>query len=111
MDGDHESRTRTFHNYDQAQSSPVSVSQKLEHEAGAAHLASRVSKGKELYETFMKTLLDFHKKRSTPIMQQPTIDGRPVNLYMLYGYVLKVRPRENCLYSSLTWCRVEAATL
>ena len=56
----------------------------------AAMAANRHVKSKSVYENFYKTILEFNRKRGTPILEPPQIDGRLVNLYILYGYVLKV---------------------
>lgn len=47
-------------------------------------------KSKSVYDNFMKTILEYNKKNNTPITEQPQIGGKTVNLYILYGYVLKV---------------------
>ncbi|CCG80666.1 Putative uncharacterized protein [Taphrina deformans PYCC 5710] len=49
----------------------------------------RAQKNRGVYESFLKTIVEFNKKHNTPIQEQPQIDGRPLNLYTLYGYVLK----------------------
>lgn len=53
----------------------------------------RAQKNRGVYENFVKTIVEFNKKHNTPIHEQPQIDGKFVNLYTLYGYVLKV---ESC---------------
>lgn len=66
---------------------------KTEGDSGqAANMAAnRHVKSKSVYENFYKTIVEFNRKRNTPIREPPQIDGRLVNLYILYGYVLKVR--------------------
>lgn len=53
---------------------------------------NRQPKNKGVYENFHKTIVEFNRIRNTPMREAPVIEGRPVILYTLYGYVLKVGP-------------------
>lgn len=83
-----------FHNRNDSQRSQApnskSASMVSDSDLTAPPQPLRQQKSKGVYENFTKTILEYNKKRNTPISEQPHVDGRPVNLYALYGYVLKV---------------------
>lgn len=51
--------------------------------------AHRLQKGR-VVENFQKIIVEYNRQRGMPILAPPQIESRPVNLYVLYGYVLKV---------------------
>lgn len=91
MDGHHDGRPRTAGSQDDVRFISTAMTTNFENNNQAKQHSDRVSKSREVYETFMKGIFEFHKKRNTPMTEPPYIDGKPVNLYITYGYVLKVR--------------------
>lgn len=69
------------------------ISPKFEIDSAGVQLTSRVPKSRTQYESFTRTLVEFNKSLGIFSPEQPMINDKPVNLYMLYGYVLKVSSR------------------
>lgn len=86
----------------------------LPHTDGRQELSiasKRPQNARSQYENFMKTIIEFNKKNDSPILEQPQVENRSINLYVLYGCVLKVMLELCTLIMIAHHCRPEAAPL